>query len=31
MFSIELSNQAKKFLKKSNKQLAMRIIEKIEG
>ncbi|MBI3035336.1 type II toxin-antitoxin system RelE/ParE family toxin [Candidatus Woesearchaeota archaeon] len=30
MFNIEFSNQSKKFLKKSDKQLAMRIIESIE-
>ena len=30
MFNIEFSNQSKKFLKKSDKQLAARIIEKIE-
>ena len=30
MFNIEFSNQSKKFLKKSDKQLAVRIIEKIE-
>ena len=30
MFNIEFSNQSKKFLKKSDKQLALRIIEKIE-
>jgi mRNA interferase RelE/StbE len=30
MFSIEFSNSAKKFLKKSDKNLARRLIEKIE-
>ena len=30
MFNIEFSNQSKKFLRKSDRQLAMRIIEKIE-
>lgn len=30
MFDIEFSNQSKKFLKKSDKQLTIRIIEKIE-
>lgn len=30
MFGIELSSHAKKFLKKSDKQLAMRIVERIE-
>jgi len=30
MFSIKFSNQPKKFLKKSDKKVTMRIIEKIE-
>ena len=30
MLNIEFSNQSKKFLKKSDRQLAIRIIEKIE-
>ncbi|MBI2548629.1 type II toxin-antitoxin system RelE/ParE family toxin [Candidatus Woesearchaeota archaeon] len=30
MFTIEFSNKSKKFLKRSDKQLAVRIIEKIE-
>ncbi len=30
MFNIEFSNRSKKFLKKSDKQLVVRIIEKIE-
>ena len=31
MFSVEFSSQAKKFLKKSDKELAARIIKKIEN
>ena len=30
MFSVDFSSQAKKFLKKTDKQLARRLIEKIE-
>ena len=30
MFSVEFSSSAKKFLKKSEKQLAKRLIERIE-
>jgi len=30
MFNIEFSSQAKRFLKKADKQLAARIIEKVE-